>query len=193
MEKSGIKRYFDGADTRQTPAAILGKLVVWFVFIIAITMATDAFGTRQVSAVSSQLTAYIPNIIAAVLILVLAGLVRGATGIDVLGTVAQAAIMVYAIFAALTQRGIAVRLTAPTFLIVLGAVAVTIAFGRGHQTAGPFGVPPFCGRASPAGCSPPQSPSGPAGHNARLRYSPARGREWQRTGSAATWIGPWNS
>ncbi|QIN81449.1 hypothetical protein GBA63_01510 [Rubrobacter tropicus] len=143
MERSGIKQYFDRADTRQTPATILGKLVFWFVFIIAITMATDALGIQQVSAVFSQLIAYIPNIIAAVLILVLAGLlaqfvaglVRGATGIDVLGTVAQAAIMVYAIFAALTQLGIAVQLTAPTFLIVLGAVALAaaIAFGWGAR------------------------------------------------------------
>lgn len=143
MEKSGIKQYFDRAQTRQTPATILGKLVFWFVFIIAITMATDALGISQVSQVFSQLIAYIPNIIAAVLILILAGLlaqfvaglVRGATGMDVLGTVAQAAIMVYAIFAALTQLGIAVQLTAPTFLIVLGAVALAaaIAFGWGAR------------------------------------------------------------
>jgi hypothetical protein len=42
---------------------------------------------------------------------------------------------VYAAFAALTQLGIAVQLTAPTFLIVLGAVALAaaIAFGLGAQ------------------------------------------------------------
>jgi hypothetical protein len=143
MERAGIKRFFDRADTRQTPASILGRLVFWFVFIIAIVMATDALGIRQVSAVFSQLIAYIPNIIAAILILILAsllanfvaGLVRGATGMDVLGTVAQVAIIVYAVFAALTQLGIAVQLTAPTFLIVLGAVALAaaIAFGFGAQ------------------------------------------------------------
>ncbi len=143
MEKSGIKQFFDRAQTNQTPATILGKLVFWFVFIIAITMATDALGIRQVSEVFAQLIAYIPNIIAAVLILVLAGLlaqfvaglVRGATGIDILGTVAQAAIIVYAAFAALTQLGIAVELTAPTFLILLGAVALAaaIAFGWGAR------------------------------------------------------------
>ena len=143
MERSGIKQFFDRAQTNQTPATILGKLVFWFVFIIAITMATDALGIQQVSEVFSQLIAYIPNIIAAVLILVLAGLlaqfvaglVRGATGIDILGTIAQAAIIVYAVFAALTQLGIAVQLTAPTFLIVLGAVALAaaIAFGWGAR------------------------------------------------------------
>jgi sporulation protein YlmC with PRC-barrel domain len=143
MERGGIKRFFDRADTRQTPTSIMGKLVFWFVFIIAIVMATDALGIRQVSAVLSQLIAYIPNVIAAVLILILAsllanfvaGLVRGATGVDILGTVAQVAIIVYAVFAALTQLGIAVQLTAPTFLIILGAVALAaaIAFGLGAR------------------------------------------------------------
>jgi len=42
---------------------------------------------------------------------------------------------VYAVFAALTQLGIAVQLTANTFLIVLGAVALAaaIAFGIGGR------------------------------------------------------------
>jgi small-conductance mechanosensitive channel len=143
MERAAVKGFFDRAQTNQTPATILGKLVFWFVFVIAIVMATDALGISQVSAVLSQLIAYIPNVIAAVLILVLAallaqfvaGLVRGATGVELLGTVAQAAIIVYAVFAALTQLGIAVELTAPTFLIVLGAVALaaSIAFGWGAR------------------------------------------------------------
>jgi small-conductance mechanosensitive channel len=143
MERGGIKQFFDRADTRQTPTSVLGKLVFWFVFIMAIVMATDALGIRQVSAVLSQLIAYIPNVIAAVLILILAallanfvaGLVRGATGVDILATITRVAIIVYAVFAALTQLGIAVQLTAPTFLIVLGAVALAaaIAFGFGAQ------------------------------------------------------------
>ena len=143
MERAGIKRFFDRADTRQTPTSILGKLVFWFVFIIAITMAADALGIRQVSAVLAPLIAYIPNIIAAILILVLAallanflaGIVRGATGSDLLSNIARYAIIVYAVFAALTQLGIAVQLTAPTFLIILGAAALAaaIAFGFGAQ------------------------------------------------------------
>jgi len=50
--------------------------------------------------------------------------------------VVQAAIIVYAAFAALTQLGMAVELTAPTFLIVLGGVALVaaIAFGWGPAT-----------------------------------------------------------
>src|SRR5215218_1836305 len=143
MERGGIKQFFDRAQTRATPATLLGKLAFWFVFIIAITMAADALGIRQVSAVLGQLIAYIPSIIAAILILVLAallanflsGLVRGATGSDLLASVARYAIIVYAAFAALTELGIAVQLTAPTFLIVLGAfaLAAAIAFGWGGR------------------------------------------------------------
>src|ERR687889_337948 len=139
MERGGIKQFFDRAQTRETPATVLGTLV----FIIAITMAADALGIRQVSEVLAQLIAYIPSIIAAILILVLAallanflaGIVRGATGSDLLASIARYAIIVYAAFAAITELGIAVQLTAPTFLIVLGAVALAaaIAFGFGAQ------------------------------------------------------------
>ena len=143
MERGGIKQFFDRADTEHTPHSILGRLVFWFVFIIAITMAADALGIPQVSAVLAQLIAYIPSIIAAILILILAALlanflssiVRGATGSDILASVARYAIIVYAVFAAVTQLGIAVELTAPTFLIVLGAVALAaaLAFGIGGR------------------------------------------------------------
>src|SRR5919202_4374551 len=143
MERGGIKQFFDRAQTNQTPHSVLGQLVFWFVFIIALTMAADALGIPQVSAILGQLIGYIPNIIAAILILILAallanflaGIVRGATGSEVLSSMARYAIIVYAVFAALTQLGIAVELTAPTFLIVLGAVALAaaIAFGIGGR------------------------------------------------------------
>ena len=143
MERGGIKQFFDRAQTRETPATVLGKLVFWFVFIITITMAADALGIQQVSQVLAGLIAYIPSIIAAILILILAallanflsGIVRGATGSDILANIARYAIIVYAVFAALTELGIAVQLTAPTFLIVLGAVALAaaIAFGWGGR------------------------------------------------------------
>ncbi len=143
MESGGIKQFFDRSQTNQTPLSILGKLVFWLVFFIAITMAVDTLGISAISDVLAQFIAYIPQIIAAILILVLAtllanfvaGIVRGATGSNVAGSVAQYGIIVFAAFAALTQLGIAPELIAPTFLILLGAVALAaaIAFGLGGQ------------------------------------------------------------
>ncbi len=143
MERGGVKQFFDRAGTRQTPSGVLGKVVFWFVFIIAITMAADALGIQQISGFLNQLIAFIPSIFVAILILFLAallanflaGIVRGATGSGILASVVQYGIIVYAAFAALTQLGIAVELTAPTFLILLGAVALAlaIAFGLGGR------------------------------------------------------------
>ena len=144
MEKGGIKQFFDRSQTQQTPLSIIGKLVFWLIFFIAITMAVDTLGISAISDVLAQFIAYIPQIIAAILILVLAtllanfvaGIVRGATGSNVVGSVAQYGIIVFAVFAALTQLGIAEELIAPTFLILLGAVALAaaIAFGLGGQS-----------------------------------------------------------
>jgi small-conductance mechanosensitive channel len=143
MERGGVKQFFERTQTNQTPSSILGVLVFWFVFIIAITMAADALGIRQISGFLNQLIAYIPSILVAVLILFLAALlgnflasvVRGATGSEVLASIARYAVIVYAVFAAITQLGIAVELTAPTFLILLGAIALAlaIAFGIGGR------------------------------------------------------------
>jgi small-conductance mechanosensitive channel len=143
MERGGVKQFFDRAQTEHTPATIIGLLVFWFIFIIAITMAADAVGIQQISGFLNQLLAFIPSILAAVLILFLAallanflsGIVRGATGSGMLASVVYYAIIIYAVFAALTELGIAVALTAPTFLILLGAVAlaVAIAFGIGGR------------------------------------------------------------
>jgi small-conductance mechanosensitive channel len=143
MEKGGIKQFFDRSQTSQTPVSILGKLVFWLVFFIAISMAVDTLGITAISEVLAQFIAYIPQLIAAVLILVLAtllanfvaGIVRGATGSGIAGSVAQYGIIVFAVFAALTQMGIAEELIAPTFLILLGSVALAaaLAFGLGGQ------------------------------------------------------------
>jgi hypothetical protein len=61
------------------------------------------------------------------------GIVRGATGSEILASITRYAIIIYAVFAAITQLGIAVEITAPTFLILLGAIALAlaIAFGLG--------------------------------------------------------------
>lgn len=143
MAAGGIKQFFERSQTRQTPLSIIGKLVFWLIFLITLTMAVEALGISQLSAVLAQFIAYIPQIIAAILIFILAallanfvaGIVRGATGSDVLGKVAQYSIIVFAAFAALTQLGIAPELIAPTFLILLAGVALgaALAFGLGGR------------------------------------------------------------
>jgi hypothetical protein len=74
MDQGGVIQFFERSQTRQKPLSILGKLVFWLVFFVAISMAVDTLGISAISEVLAQFIAYIPQIIAAVLILVLATL-----------------------------------------------------------------------------------------------------------------------
>lgn len=143
MEKGGVKKFFDRADSGQTPSGLLSLVGFWFVLLIFLTMAVNALGIQQVTAFLNELIAYIPSIFAAILILLLAallanfvaGIVRGATDSGILAGIAQYAILIYAAFAALTELGIAVHLTSNTFLIVLAGASLAggLAFGLGGQ------------------------------------------------------------
>ena len=145
MERGGVSRFFDRADTLQTPTSVLGKLVFWFVFVLAIVVVTEALGASQFSPALDRPVSYIPGAISAVLVLILASLLvnsvanllRGATGVDGLANAAQAAVIVYAIFAASTQLlGMEPQITVSTFLVVLGAVALaTVVFWLGGRGA----------------------------------------------------------
>jgi hypothetical protein len=103
----------------------------------------------------------------------LSGIVRGATGSDLLASIAQYAIIVYAAFAALTQLGIAVQLTANTFLILLGAVALAgaIAFGIGGTDVAREILQKGYGRSNEVTSGSPSGQPGPAAN---------RGQEGER-------------
>src|SRR5215207_3357254 len=109
MERGGIRQFFERAETRQTPTSILGTLVFWFVFIIAIVMATDALGIRQVSVVLGQLIAYIPSVLAALTQLGIAVQLTANTLLIVLGGVALAAAIAFGFGAQNVARDIVER------------------------------------------------------------------------------------
>src|SRR5688500_7790108 len=69
MESGGIKQFFDRSQTNQTPLSILGKLIFWLVFFIAITMAVYTLVISAMSDVMAQCIDDIQQVIAAILIL----------------------------------------------------------------------------------------------------------------------------
>lgn len=128
------------------PSNLVAQLVKWLVFLVAILVASDAMGLPQVTAALNSLIGYIPNVIAAVLIVtfgaVLASfvgsLVRTApiSGSHLIGDVAYWAVVVFAALAALTQLNIAPTLIQTLFTAIIGAVALgsALAFGLGLRT-----------------------------------------------------------
>lgn len=143
MSRAGVSAFLQRTGTSLTPSKVFGKVVFWFIFVITFTMFASALGVPQVSGFLNRMIGYIPRVFAAIAILFLAAvvanflaaLIRGATGNDVFARIGRYAVVVYAVFAALTQLGIAVQLTANTLLIALAgaALAVGIAFGWGGR------------------------------------------------------------
>jgi hypothetical protein len=132
--------------------AFLGGLVEWFVIAVFMVAAFDVLGLKQVNVFLQQVVLiYLPQVIVAVLILLVAALVAdamqkmvsgaaSAAGIrsaNFAGTVTRWAIWIFAILMALFQLGIATPFVQTLFtgLVVALSLAFGLAFGLGGQEA----------------------------------------------------------
>ncbi len=151
--RSGFAGFVEQMGIRQDAAGVLADVAKWFVRLIVLVTAFDALGLPAVSQVLQQFLLWLPNLVVALVVLVLAGLVanalgglvRGATaeaGLgspDLLASVARAAIWAFAIVIAVNQVGIATALVNTLFMAAVGglALALGLAFGLGgRETAG---------------------------------------------------------
>ena len=147
MREGGVTEALQRAGTTLDPSTALAKLVFWTVMLLVILLAANALGLVVVSTLFSELLAYIPNVIAAVIILIL-GIVLGEFVKDLvlasagalpggrtLARAAKAAVIVLAVFMGLEQLGIAQDIVLVAFIAVVGAAALAagIAFGLGGR------------------------------------------------------------
>lgn len=147
MSEGGVTEALERAGTRLDPSSVLAKLVFWTVMLLVILLAADALGVQAVNALFAELVAYIPNVIAAVVVLVLGILLGefvkdlvlasagGLPGGPTLGRSAKAAVILLAVFMALEQLDIAQDIVLVFFIAVVGAgaLAAGIAFGLGGR------------------------------------------------------------
>lgn len=145
LNRGGVHRALARTGTELDPSSLVARLVFWVVALVAILMASNALGLTAVSQMFYSLITYIPNIIIAVLIvivgLMLGELVRdliaasmgGVSGYSVVGRAAKAAIVVLAVFMALDQLDVAPDIVRTAFTLLLGAAALAagLAFGLG--------------------------------------------------------------
>lgn len=132
--------------SKMTPATVAGYiiqvLIVFFLTVQALYLIKLDFLVN----IASGITAYLPNVLAAVLILgvalILANIVEKVLinilhgpAIRLLAGFAKYTIMVLAAFMALTQLGIATSIVASAFTLILGALALAfgLAFGLGGK------------------------------------------------------------
>ena len=140
-----IKKTGVGFDT----TALIGRLVKWVILLIAFLAAADVLGLAQVAKFFEQILAYVPNVMVAVAVLIvaavlanfLAEVVKGSLRAgrlgyaNFLGEVVRWAIWIFAVLVALYQLGVAASLVATIFtgIVAMMAMAGGLAFGLGGQ------------------------------------------------------------
>jgi hypothetical protein len=129
------------------PSRLLGKITFWALFLGALSIAASVLGIKALTTFVGAVWAYIPNVVAALLIFLIAGAVAGAVatlvrrvmGDTPLGTILASAVpilvMTIATFMILEQLKIAPGIVRITYTALVGAIALAaaLAFGLGGR------------------------------------------------------------
>jgi len=147
LHESDAKQYVDRVSPDASPSAGIGKVFFYLLFIFVLSAAIGALKIPAVTAFMNQVLAYLPNVIAAIVIFVVAAAIAGAVAAGVAkllgdtptGKVVAAAVpslvMLIAVFMILNQLKIAPEIVQITYTALLFTVALAsaLAFGLGGR------------------------------------------------------------
>ncbi len=147
LQESNARQYVDRVMPDASPSNGIGRVVFYFVFAFFVVAAIGALQIPALTSFMNDVLAYIPNVIAAIAIFILAALIAGAVGGGVakllgdtptgkiVATVVPALVMVIAVFMILNQLQIAPEIVQIAFAATMGALALglALAFGLGGR------------------------------------------------------------
>ena len=147
--KAGIQSFLDSLPSKPTAARVLARLVYYVVLLVFVMAAVESLGLTGVTETLGQLVSYLPNVIAATLIVLVGALFSRLLG-DMVGaltarsgmaagpTIGSAVYyvsLVVVTILALQRLGVdtALLVTLTISLITAVAFAVALAFGLGNR------------------------------------------------------------
>ncbi|HEX2168511.1 MAG TPA: hypothetical protein VHG09_14850, partial [Longimicrobiales bacterium] len=71
MQEGGVTEALERAGTTLDPSSVIARLVFWTMMLLVILLSANALGITAVSTLFAELLAYVPNVLAAVMVLVL--------------------------------------------------------------------------------------------------------------------------
>jgi len=148
-DRAGITSTLTRAGLTTSASSLIGRLVYWLVLLVFVLAATESLGLNQVVNTLEGLVAFLPNVLATILILLFGSLLARLIG-DGLGTLASQAgvaagailgqavrytLLVFVIILALEQLGVqtTMLMMATIALIAATALALALAFGIGSR------------------------------------------------------------
>lgn len=152
-QHAGLAGFIQSMGTDTDSAGFLAGVVKWFIRLITLVVAFDALGLPAVSDFLRQVLLWLPNLVVALVVLVIGGLAAkalskfvkgvaekaGVGNPDVLATIASVGVWAFTIIVVVNQIGVGVTLVNTLFMATVGALALAIglAFGLGgKETAG---------------------------------------------------------
>jgi hypothetical protein len=148
-QRSGFADFVNKMGAGVDSAGMIGLVAKWFIRLIALVVAFDALGLPAVSDVLRQLLLWLPNVVVALVVMVIGGLaaralsnlIRGAAAeaglgnADFLAKTASVLVWGFAVVVAVNQIGIATTLVNTLFMAFVGALALGagLAFGLGGR------------------------------------------------------------
>ena len=152
LRGAGVEELVSRAGMGLNAGRFIGELTKWFLIIVFLMASLEVLGLTQVNIVlQSVVLIYVPQVIAAIIILVLAAVVAelaknvvvasaraaGAHSVHFMGALAKWVIWILAFLAALSQIGIAAEFAQTLFMgVVIGlSIAFGLAFGLGGKDA----------------------------------------------------------
>src|SRR5689334_15968559 len=147
LHESDASKYVDRVMPQASPTNGIARVVFWLIFVFFLFAAIGALKIPAVTTFMNQVLAYLPNIIAAIVIFVLAALIAGAVAAGIAklmgdtptgkiaATVLPALVMVIAVFMVLDQLQIAPEIVTIAFAATMGSLALglALAFGLGGR------------------------------------------------------------
>jgi hypothetical protein len=131
------------------PSIVAAEIVKWIIRFVFLVAAANVLGMTQVSVLLNQVLLWLPNLLVAAVILLVApllgrfvrGLIEvgagqmGFTNARVLGRLAEVAIIAFAVLIAINQIGVAADLINILFIGIVAALAIAVglAFGLGGR------------------------------------------------------------
>lgn len=151
MERIGLKKGLTKSGVRVDVSLFVGELTKWFLIIVFLMAATDVLGLNQITKFLNDVLMYLPRIVVAAIILVIAVLLANfvyrlvqdgmrATGVisaNAIAAFAKWAILIFAILAALVQLKVAEDMIMIVFqgVVAMLAIAGGLSFGLGGRDA----------------------------------------------------------
>ena len=152
FQSAGVSDVLAKADIKLSVGGFIGGIVYWFIVIVFLMTSLEVVGLTQVNEFLSEVVLrYLPQVVIAALVLILATVISDAmrriiTGsakaanvrsANMLGTIAHYAIWTFALIIALSQLGVAPQFMQILFtgIIAMLAIAGGLAFGLGGKEA----------------------------------------------------------